>query len=747
MAAANWVSNPEAMEVDPSSAPEARTGDGMEKTRTFSTSQLKPRNVNAQPPICRFYSRGKYCQFGRRCWFLHEHLEPRVGPSVPENHSEGTANISQCQGSVESPTDSSTVKPAEDSGAQGRVRLGVPKALGPRDRPKRPCRYYLSGYCAMEERCRFWHPERQPPLRDCAEPEPARVSLSPTGPLIRPPISRPAMVKDEVKLTELTQEVARQLRETEISQLMKRFPKDQLIIQESEDGKQTYYRIMVEPTDPDWPFDLKEMDIQICFPDDYPLEVFTVDIPEDQDLPASMGRHVRMASEEWLRAKHATNRLMGKLELLFRPYLRWLDRNMEKLFTEGARQIKRELDAERAGIRIVPYQHLQACLPEAAAPRTADSPADPRKEDDLKGLSQQLQQVKVTESESPEMSGTGSEISSSEEDDSCSRTDSPSVHRRELHSAGSTSGGLAPESDRCKGTAVRLVGLELGEGTATLAAQKITMSLKCSRCKVASDLTVSQQCPAVVSCEKCNTDISVTFEPSMLHEHSDIMGYLDLCGCVPVELVLQDSQFVVGCLNCSKEGALQSLSYGRYKESNCLHCHSKLRVLVEAAQFYQTHAQSQDETDVSNSAHRRKRQPPGSTVQFGKPLPKFGTCKHYKRSYRWLRFPCCGKAYPCDMCHDDDQDHVMELASRMLCGYCAKEQPYNNGKPCVACGAMMTKGPYASHWEGGQGCRNRIKMSQTLQLIEEWDAGKSVQQHKGSRDLAHVEADSCVWIT
>ncbi|XP_078063760.1 uncharacterized protein LOC144489773 [Mustelus asterias] len=696
------------MEVDPSSAPEARTADSTEKTRNFGTSQLKPRNANPHPPICRFFSRGKYCQFGRRCWFLHEHLEPRVGSSVPENHNDGATDVTQCQGGMDSSANGGTVKPAEDPGTQGRARLGTPKMPVPRDRPKKPCRYYLSGYCAMEERCRFWHPEKQPPLRDCVEPGPIRVNLNPGGPLIRPPVSRPAVVKDEVKLTELTQEVARQLRETEISQLMKRFPKDQLIIQESEDGKQTFYRIMVEPTDPDWPFDLKEMDIQICFPDDYPLEVFTVEIPEDQDLPASMGRHICMASEEWLRAKHATNRLMGKLELLFRPYLRWLDRNMEKLFTEGARQIKRDLDAERAGIRIVPYQQLRACLPEATASQKTDSPAGPRKEDDLQGLSQQLQQVKVTELESPEMSGTGSEISSSEEDDACSRTDPTSAHGHGPHSAGSAGGESAR---RCRGTAVRLLGLELGEGTATLAAQQIAMSLKCSRCKVASDLTVSQKRPSAVTCEKCNTDIRVAFEPSIVHEHSDILGYLDLGGCVPVELVLQDSRFVVGCLNCSKEGTLQSLSYGRYKESNCLHCHRKLSVLVEAVQFYQLQAQSQDEADVNNSVHRRKRKPPGLTVQFGKPLPEFGTCTHYKRSHRWLRFPCCGKAYPCDVCHDDDQDHVMELASRMLCGYCAKEQPYNNGKPCIACGAMMTKGSYSSHWEGGQGCRNRIRMN------------------------------------
>lgn len=51
-------------------------------------------------------------------------------------------------------------------------------------------------------------------------------------------------------------------------------------------------------------------------------------------------RHVQQASLEWLQAKHATNQLLGKVELLFRPFLRWLDRSMERVFTEGARQVR-----------------------------------------------------------------------------------------------------------------------------------------------------------------------------------------------------------------------------------------------------------------------------------------------------------------------------------------------------------------------------------------------------------------------
>lgn len=62
---------------------------------------------------------------------------------------------------------------------------------------------------------------------------------------------RPAVLQ-EVKLCDLTEDVGQKLRETEIRQLMKRFPKDKVIIQERSDGKVTYYRMSVEATDPDW---------------------------------------------------------------------------------------------------------------------------------------------------------------------------------------------------------------------------------------------------------------------------------------------------------------------------------------------------------------------------------------------------------------------------------------------------------------------------------------------------------------
>ena len=74
----------------------------------------------------------------------------------------------------------------------------------------------------------------------------------------------------------------------------------------------------------------------------------------------------------------------------------------------------------------------------------------------------------------------------------------------------------------------------------------------------------------------------------------------------------------------------------------------------------------------------------------GQPLPKKGACKHYAHSYRWLRFPCCGRAHPCAVCHSNSdcpaaRAGVETWASRMICGKCSREMPYSDS-PCEHCG-------------------------------------------------------------
>merc|ERR1712032_1658719 len=96
-------------------------------------------------------------------------------------------------------------------------------------------------------------------------------------------------------------------------------------------------------------------------------------------------------------------------------------------------------------------------------------------------------------------------------------------------------------------------------------------------------------------------------------------------------------------------------------------------------------------------------------IRVGTPLPMQGACKHYRKSNRWLRFPCCGRAFPCGECHDAASDHEFEWATRMLCGFCSREMPYTKDGVC-SCGKNLTKGR-SRFWEGGQGCRDRVAMS------------------------------------
>ncbi|EKX44554.1 hypothetical protein GUITHDRAFT_51989, partial [Guillardia theta CCMP2712] len=60
----------------------------------------------------------------------------------------------------------------------------------------------------------------------------------------------------------------------------------------------------------------------------------------------------------------------------------------------------------------------------------------------------------------------------------------------------------------------------------------------------------------------------------------------------------------------------------------------------------------------------------------GTPLPNKGACSHFRLSRRWLCFPCCGRAFPCPVCHDEavKGEHETMWASRMICGSCSREQ-------------------------------------------------------------------------
>lgn len=143
---------------------------------------------------------------------------------------------------------------------------------------------------------------------------------------------------------------------------------------------------------------------------------------------------------------------------------------------------------------------------------------------------------------------SGSDADSQSEDDE-DKTIDPSLHD-ESQTREQSKIDLNPEK---KGTEIVLRNLQLRENAATILFSKIEVIVQCNRCKQKTEIKVPAQEVNSVPCSKCNSELLIQFRPSMLHQFSSVMGYLDLIGCSAFDLVLQNSTFHIGCMNCSKE--------------------------------------------------------------------------------------------------------------------------------------------------------------------------------------------------
>lgn len=115
-------------------------------------------------------------------------------------------------------------------------------------------------------------------------------------------------------------------------------------------------------------------------------------------------------------------------------------------------QLKKDIDLEKAGLQFIPYQELQVTVSETSEP-ASDAAAADRDED-----------IEMTQEEGKlvQQENLGGDEGTEKEETS---------HLVENIKI----------SDPRRGTEVRLLGLMLGENTATVVAPQITVSLQCNR--------------------------------------------------------------------------------------------------------------------------------------------------------------------------------------------------------------------------------------------------------------------------
>ncbi|TVY55518.1 Uncharacterized protein LSUE1_G009799 [Lachnellula suecica] len=262
----------------------------------------------------------------------------------------------------------------------------------------------------------------------------------------------------------------------------------------------------------------------------------------------------------------------------------------------------------------------------------------------------------------------------------------------------------APVQNQEKGTAVSFPFIEL-YGIELLEVVILNLSIKCERCKTTMDIKgLRTGAMKHESCKKCATLLGIGFRHELVHAHSVRAGFLDLEGCVPVDIL--PSTFIPTCSQCSTAYPAPGIISvrGETTTNACRECHQKLTFKIPQTKFLRISSTHLPPT----AGPRRKKETLGLTP--GTELPKRGRCRHYAKSYRWFRFSCCEKVYACDKCHDEGEEHPNEWANRMICGFCSREGNYRP-EDCGFCHGVLVGKSGGGFWEGGKGTRDRVKMS------------------------------------
>ncbi|KAF2276495.1 uncharacterized protein EI97DRAFT_450312 [Westerdykella ornata] len=312
---------------------------------------------------------------------------------------------------------------------------------------------------------------------------------------------------------------------------------------------------------------------------------------------------------------------------------------------------------------------------------------------------------------------TKNEGEEAQETDSSS---SESGHESESEDAGDEEQGTAEPSTAAaaahtqtpeRGVLVSFPHLEL-HGIELLEIVTMNITVKCERCKDTRDITnlLSTSRGATgggggglrrEACAKCAASFGVGWRAEFMHANSARAGYLDLEGCVVLDLL--PSNFIPTCAECSTAYPRPGVVSVRGETSMafCRECHRKMTFRLPEIKFLRTSTSA-----AVKAGPVRKKKAENLGIVAGRELPNRGRCTHYKKSYRWFRFSCCNKVFACDRCHDQVADHVVEHANRMI-WYVQNFRP----KDCGICHAWLTVRPGKGFWEGGQGTRDRVKMS------------------------------------
>jgi uncharacterized CHY-type Zn-finger protein len=509
-------------------------------------------------------------------------------------------------------------------------------------------------------------------------PKPDSVSKVATSQPIAAAAHRPLTIHRKPSFSKIQKAEARAKRETDTRQLEARMSKLPMY-SKSSDG--TIYHIPIQvPKASQLPPSLRAVkEVALFVPELYNLEPCTVHLKgvEGQEAEAVEAAFAEYASQE------KTSTLMA--------HVNYLAQNMK---TMTAVQIKSSLPQSE------PSQTTQPVPVETEEQPVKDGRSDPDRP-----------HLRVI-ARPPEWDNQGGESDSSS-DYTESDEDGSDSDVEELGDGGAQIQRSAAMASTDHGIAMSFPDIEL-YGIELLEVASLALTLKCDRCKTLADISnlrpssVENTVTVSQSCSKCAYTMTASYRPELVHANNVRAGYLDLTDCTVQDML--PSAFMPTCSECSTRVGTPSAVVavrGDTTLSICRECHQKMTFKIPSIRFLRTSSQQQHRNQAPRKGPREN-----LGITSGAPLPDNGRCSHYRKSYRWFRFSCCNKVYPCDRCHDEKAEpkHSNEHANRMICGWCSREQNYRP-EDCGVCGRSMVAKKGGGFWEGGKGTRDPMRMS------------------------------------
>lgn len=478
----------------------------------------------------------------------------------------------------------------------------------------------------------------------------------------QPNISRKPVAKPKPKLRE------KDARTTEIDQLRLRFT-DLQVTDTTNDIKTVTFMLPI--TDPDFPYDLPAVHLQVTLPPEYPHTSPPTFAVLNPTIPSDIKRRLETRLND-------TVRTMAVGELSVRPMLRYLERNLEAII------------AAKTAIKFIPPTAIRVSPSTAGSAGTNSTDGT-----DGSGVSVCVPQPPSTSTESPPQHKEHGDNNSE-------------MKLRECRFEPGTFIKLQPVKELGGGSylleAIQHDSTILQYGLLVLCS--LSLTVVCQKCSAMTDImNIRIESERLQNCVRCKRQMSVEYYPQYMTTDNKVIGQCRFVKCRPLDLL--PSQWQMECAQCEQNVNGESgvrvagVKFGEVIKYPCRRCGSVMSLGVDGCRWTE-----RQPLVVTGSKTKQEK----VAVTIGEPLPDYGACEHYSKSYRWYRFPCCGRVFPCDRCHDAAQTHPMEWATRFLCGFCSREQHINNVNKVCQCGADPAK-RHTAHWEGGKGMREQATMS------------------------------------